>query len=57
MEFILQSMFDLVLQILGYIIPMRDISDSRQRHTDHELVRERGQTTLDTTHHETVGWG
>ena len=47
-------MLDLVFEVVRYIVTMGDVPDPSQRHRQHELVCERGQVGLDTTHYEAV---
>ena len=38
MEFVLQSVLDFILKVLGDIVPMSNVSYPSEGHTDHELV-------------------
>lgn len=53
-QLVLKRVLDLVFEVLGDVVPVRDIPDPRQRHSLHELVRERGQVSLDATNDEAV---
>ena len=32
MQFVLQSMLDVILEVLGDVVPMGDVTDARERH-------------------------
>jgi hypothetical protein len=50
MQFILQSVFDLLLKVLRDIIPVGDVSDPSHRNCHHKLVTERRQVLVDKPH-------
>ncbi len=54
MQFVLQSVLDLILEILGDVITVGNISNTGQRHSLHELICKGGQICLDTPDDKTV---
>ena len=53
-QFVLQRVFDLVFQVVRYVIAMSNVSDSRQRHRLHELVGKRGKVCFDAAYDEAI---
>lgn len=57
MQFVLESVLNLTLHILGDVASVSDVSDACQRDRDHELVTEGWQILLKTSDNEGVGVG